>query len=98
MQIKRDWAVSGTDRSGGSVALLFCLGRTLIRHTQRQTLGGQAVSRLPPKSEATVPGGPACAPLLFGPDLCRTAAYLPKSPAIRPRPAHPSLLICLHAS
>jgi hypothetical protein len=58
MQIKRDWAACGSERSGGSVALLFCLGRTLIRHTQQQRLGGQVVSQLPAKTEAAVPSAP----------------------------------------
>ena len=40
----------------GSRELLYALGRTLIRHTKRQVLGGEEVLTLPPKTEEEVPG------------------------------------------
>lgn len=40
----------------GTVALLYALGRTLIRHTQQQKLGGATVCQLPPKTESLVAG------------------------------------------
>jgi hypothetical protein len=42
----------------GTNALLYTLGRTLMRHTKAQTVGGQAVSQLPAKSEETLAGPP----------------------------------------
>ena len=40
----------------GTNALLFTLGRMLMRHTKAQTVGGQAVSQLPPKTEESMAG------------------------------------------
>ena len=40
----------------GTNALLFTLGRMLMRHTKAQTVGGQAVSQLPPKTEESLAG------------------------------------------
>ena len=40
----------------GTNALLFTLGRMLMRHTKAQTIGGQAVSQLPPKTEENLAG------------------------------------------
>ncbi len=36
--------------------VLYTLGRMLMRHTKAQTVGGQAVSHLPPKTEDTMAG------------------------------------------
>ena len=51
----------------GKNALLYTLGRTLMRHTKAQTVGGQAVSQLPAKSEETLAGVGSIPPT----DVCR---------------------------
>ena len=47
---ERSCAGSGTNQ------LLYALGRLLMRHTKAQTVGGTAVSPLPPKTEEDLAG------------------------------------------
>jgi hypothetical protein len=56
--VKPSWNNYGAASRNGALALVYCLGRTLIRHTQQQTLGGDVVCKLPDKSEERVPGAP----------------------------------------
>ena len=56
MQVNSNWQYRGSEANGGSVLLLYALSKLLIRHTQQQKLGGQIVSQLPPKNEATLAG------------------------------------------
>ena len=61
--MKANWqsCMAFTDQGvcNGANALLYALGRVLMRHTNAQTIGGQAVSQLPPKAEESLAGGHA---------------------------------------
>ena len=61
--MKANWqsCMAFTDQGvcNGANALLYALGRMLMRHTNAQTTGGQAVSQLPPKTEESLAGGHA---------------------------------------
>ena len=66
MQVHASWHAHTmhpySEVCSGTNALLYTLGRTLMRHTKAQTVGGQAVSQLPAKTEETLAGpwGPSC--------------------------------------
>ena len=72
--MKPSWNGYASASQNGALALMYCLGRTLIRHTQQQTLGGDTVCKLPAKSEERVPGAqrwplpalPACLRTVYG--------------------------------
>ena len=40
----------------GTIQLLYMLSRLMMRHTKAQTVGGMAVSPLPPKTEEDLAG------------------------------------------
>lgn len=54
--MKPTWGASYNNRADGAVCLLYALGRTAIRHTQQQRLGGMTVCELPEKTEETIAG------------------------------------------
>ena len=60
LQVNASWqshtAGNNQEVCNGTNALLFTLGRMLMRHTKAQTIGGQAVSKLPPKTEESLAG------------------------------------------
>ena len=54
--VKRVFTITGQAYGGaGSMPLLYCLSRCMIRHTKMQVLGNAPVLSLPPKTETLVP-------------------------------------------
>jgi len=67
-----------TSIGSGTNALLYTLGRMLMRHTKAQTVGGHAVSQLPPKTEEAAAGDHANdQPIGLGPACCFCSVVIP---------------------